>query len=648
MRSAWVGLALFIVACSSPPVRPVVPKTPNPTPDPAPPPIVAATPPVIEQQFAPAAAAATFADPERRAKLEAAFPKLDKELEQMRVEQHVPGFAIGVVIDGELAWSNGYGVVDPDTKAVPDADTVYRIGSISKSFTGLTLLSLRDDGVLNLDDPLAKWIPEARGIRYPTRDEQPITLRQLATHTSGLQRDGSYDQEGGVDEAAVVGSLTKLTLERAPGLESVYSNLGFSLLGIVVSHAAKQPFQDVIASRIWKPIGMTSTSWDGAGGKLAPAFGPDDKPEQPAKLGASAGDGGIYSSVRDMARYAAFLLAAYPPRDDDDRGSIRRATIREAQHGGFAEHVSVASKSDAKPGEPSIEVHSSAYGFGWVQEQTCKDTDRIWHNGAIDSYRAALVLRVDRGVGVVALTNFGTVNPMAFADRAIDVLAATGALKAREPAVQTPPDPSSYTAEMTALLDIYNTQDKAKLAALLSRPMDPREPDEIAHYKAIHGSCSAFKFLRAEHGGVTFAMTCEHGPFELGINSVGNGKIGGFNGRSPGAVPPPAIKKLIAAAIALHFDPTWSDANYRIAFPKSLIPPERVKNVRSDLRSKSGSCKAGALTEDGIGGWRIEFPHLHQGYPVTPSLRFRQSHNVIEGILFHPARGVEPVRCPTK
>jgi CubicO group peptidase (beta-lactamase class C family) len=644
MRSAWVGLAGFVIACSQPESeRPVVPKQPNPTPVAAPP-VVAAKPPVVEQKFALPSPAPRFADPDRRAKLAAAFPKLDKELEQLRAEQHVPGIVVGVVIDGELAYSKGFGVVDPATKAVPDADTVYRIGSISKSFTGLALLSLRDDGALHLDDPLATWIPEANNITYTTRDARPITLRQLATHTSGLPRDGSYDQVGGPDEAAVVGSLARVTLERAPGLESVYSNLGFSLLGIVISHAAKQPFQDVIAARIWKPLGMTATSWDGAGAKLARTFGPDDKPTEPAKLGASAGDGGIYSSVRDMARYAAFLLDAYPPRDGDEHSTIHRATVREAQHGGFAEGASASTKADAKPGEPSIELHSSAYGFGWVQEQTCKDTDRIWHNGAIDSYRAALVLRVDRGVGVVALTNFGAVDPMRFADRAIDVLAATGAMKAREPAVQPPPDPSSYTVQMTAMLDVYNTQDKAKLAALLGRPIDPREPDEIAHYKALHGTCSAFKFLRADRGGVTFAMTCEHGSFELAINPVDNGKIGGFNGRSPGAVPPPPIKKLIAAVLALHFDPTWSDASYKLVFPKNLIPMDQVKGARDHLRAEAGSCKPGAMSEDGI-GWEIELACTKE--PLTLSFHLDKD-NAIDSIFFHPARGVEPVRCPIK
>jgi CubicO group peptidase (beta-lactamase class C family) len=640
MRSAWIGLALFIVACSSQPERPVVPKHPEPEPTP-PAPVVAATPPpVVEQKFAPTSAPA-FADPDRRKKLEAAFPKLDKELEAERLKQNAPGFAIGVVIDGELAYSKGFGVIDPATKAVPDGDTIYRIGSISKSFTGLALLSLRDDGLLSLDDPLAKWIPEANAITYPTRDERPITLRQLAQHTSGLPRDGEFEMENDPTEAIVVGSLAKITLARAPGLESSYSNLGFGLLGIVLGHATKQPFHDVIASRIWKPLGMASTSWDGAADHMAPSFGPDDKPKPPAKLGAIGGAGAIYSTVRDMARYAAFLLAAYPPRDGDDTGPIRRATIREAQHGGFALDAHVSSAIDAKPGEPSVDLDASSYGFGWVQAQSCKATDRIWHNGAIDSYRSALVLRTSAGIGVVVLTNFGAVNPLAFADKAIDILAATGAMKSREPGL---PDPSTYTPVMTAFLDAYNTQDKDKLAAALARPIDPREPDEIAGYKAMHGACSAFKLTEVVGSSLRFAMTCEHGPFELDINMAGD-KLGGFTGRSPGVVPTGDVKKLIAAAVAVHLDPAWSEASYKLAFPKHLLSEDRVKGMQVNLRAAFGTCKPTTTVQEGL-GWRVELA-CSKGGKLDVTIHLGKD-GAIDGIFFQPAQGSAPPRCPVK
>src|SRR3569623_1859016 len=285
MRSAWVGLpsVMFLVACgaSSPP--------PSAAPTaggaaPAATPVIAPSPPPAQPQlFAPAAPPPAFADPDRRAKLAAAFPAIDKALEQERVAQGLPGVAVGIVIDGELAYAKGFGVVDPATKTVPDADTVYRIGAISKSFTGLALLSLRDEGGLSLEDPLARWIPEAAKIVYPTRDERPITLHQLAQHTSGLPRMGPFDPDNAPDAATVVGSLAKIELERAPGLESVYS------------------------------------------------------------------------SGRDMAMYAAFLRAAYPPRDADDQGPIRLATIREAQITGFALEPRIRPAHGAKAGEPSIE-----------------------------------------------------------------------------------------------------------------------------------------------------------------------------------------------------------------------------------------------------------------------------------------------------
>src|SRR5580704_7229033 len=283
MRSVC-GLGLVLVACGG---SPTVIAKPPPTAAPTPVVVAPPVPAPVEQVFAVATPPPAFADPDRRAKLAAAFPAIDKALEDERAAQGLPGVSVGIVIDGELGYAKGFGVVDPATKTVPDADTVYRIGSISKSFTGLALLALRDDGVLDLDDPLARWIPEANKLVYPTRDERPITLRQLTQHTSGLPRMGPFEPEHGPDEATVVGSLAKITLDRAPGLESVYSNLGFSLLGIVVSHAAKQSLHDVIAARIFTPLGMTSSGWDAAtvpNGHLAPAFtkGPDAGAVPPA------------------------------------------------------------------------------------------------------------------------------------------------------------------------------------------------------------------------------------------------------------------------------------------------------------------------------------------------------------------------------
>ena len=204
----------------------------------APPPTVAALPPVVgdgvgarpvaEQLFAAGDAAPAFTDPDRRAKLAAAFPALDKALEQERAKQGLPGVAVGIVIDGELAYAKGS--ASSIRRRRPSRMPTRSIASArSRSRSpACALLSLRDDGVLGLDDPLARWIPEASKLVYPTRDERPITLRQLTQHTWPAAR-GPFEAVAGPDEATVVGSLAKIELERAAGIESVYSNLGFSL-----------------------------------------------------------------------------------------------------------------------------------------------------------------------------------------------------------------------------------------------------------------------------------------------------------------------------------------------------------------------------------------------------------------------------------
>ncbi len=646
MRSVWLGLVL-VSCCGSPAVRPVV-SAPPPIAAPAPaPPAAPAPAPVAEQKFAAPTSPPAFADRDRRAKLAAAFPALDKALEDERATHGLLGMSVGIVIDGELAYAKGFGVVDPATKAVPDADTVYRIGSISKSFTGLALLSLRDEGAIDLDDPLARWIPEASGLVYPTRDARPITLRQLTQHTSGLPRMGPFDPETGPDETTVVGSLAKITLDRAPGLESVYSNLGFSLLGIVVSHAAKRTLHDVVAARIFAPLGMTSTGWDAAtvpAGHLAPAFtkGPQAGAVPPARLGAADGAGGIYSSVRDMARYAAFLLAAYPPRDEADRGPIRRATIREAQLTGFALEPHAMLVPDPKGGEPHFELDASAYGFGWARRQTCTTTDQVGHNGAVDSYRADLLLRTSRGIGVVVLSNFGNANTEAIADRAIAVLEATGAMKPREPVLS-----DAFVPVMTRFLDVYNAFDAAKLAAILGRPIDPREPDELAGYKALHGTCSAVTPTKLLAGGQVsrFAFTCERGQFEVDANFDSAGKLAGFVGRSLGATPPESVAKIFAAAIALHVSSAWSAANYKIVFPKQQIPEAQARTVAATLKAQLGTCKPGAFTHEGF-GWNLELK-CSKGPPTVLSIQFEKPGE-LTGIQFHPPAGDDQPRCPAR
>lgn len=591
-RMRFVLGSFLLVACSSSPARPTAAPVPAPAPA-APivvtPPAVPAATPAVPIVIADDASEAAFRDPDRRKKIEAAFPAIEKQIQSEMQAQGLPGLVFGIVVDGELAYAKGFGVTDVASKRTPDADTVYRIGSISKSFTALALLSLRDDGALQLDDPLAKWIPEAARLVYPSRDARPITLRQLTNHTSGLPRMGSFEFETAPSEDTVVTSLAKTSLESTPGTRWNYSNLGFGLLGIVVAHAAKAPFHDVVASRLWKPLGMTATVWDQAdvpAGKLAPAFtpGPNGPAPKPAlaRLGAVDGAGGIYSSVRDMAKYVAFQLAAYPPRNADDTGPIKRATLREAHSTGVAAGL-----------RPGPAFAASTYGFGWAKMQSCRFDDVVGHNGAIDSYHTNITFSPSRGIGMIVMTNFDRGSPDAILENALATLEKTGAISQRE----QPASPRLAEA-MKRLLAIYHQWDEAAFKAILARPIDPREQAELAGYKQLHGACTTFKIARQESPQAgTFDVTCERGAFQMQVSTDSQGQIDGFIGFSKGVAPSPAFASTAQAVLALQAK--WDDKIYKKHLAKGG-PADVVKALATQFHARHGDCKLAAPLHEGL------------------------------------------------
>jgi CubicO group peptidase (beta-lactamase class C family) len=577
------------VACGATPVPPPAqpptspPPSPTPTaPSPAPPPV---------QRFADGDLGYRFDDPDRKAKLVAAAQKVDTAVADELARQHVPGLALGIVVDGELVYAKGYGVADVDANTAPDLDTAYRLGSLTKAFTALSILALRDDGVLTLDDPLVRWIPEAAGIVYPTRDAAPITLRQLITHTSGLPRE--YDRAKTATEADVLAQLQGLALESPPGQTFSYSNLGFVLLGTTIAHASHLAYRDFVAKRIFAPLGMTASAFDSTP-KLAPAYKDNNRtPDKLTEYRLAVGAGGIVSTVRDLARYVAFQLAAYPPRSDADAGPIRRASVRESHATGFAIGARVT-RRDGK-----LDLDASSYGFGWIAHRTCDGNDLIEHNGGIDSYRTSITMLVHHGVGVIALTNFGNANTDRITERVIAELRASGALK---PYVAHPSVAPEFDAAMKRFLTAYNSPSDATLRDMLAREPGPRELDELVGYKQLHGECSSFTLAHATAPtDATFALTCERGHFEVQARLV-RGKLGGFSGLSHGVDVPPAVKKLAADALSLI--DKWSDGVFASTFADPKVVAA-IKGGSTQLHASLGSCRIGEVVREGE-GWGID------------------------------------------
>ncbi len=184
--------------------------------------------------------------------------------EGYRTDNHVPGTVFGVVKDGRLVFIEGLGVRDTQAGLPVDADTRFRIASMSKAFTALAILHLRDQGKLQLDAPAARYIPQLKRWRMPTADSRPITVRDLLHHTAGFVEDNPWgDRQQVLSEPEFSALMASgMDFANAPGVRNEYSNYGYALLGRIVSNASGKRYQDYIRERIMLPLGMKSTGFD--------------------------------------------------------------------------------------------------------------------------------------------------------------------------------------------------------------------------------------------------------------------------------------------------------------------------------------------------------------------------------------------------
>jgi CubicO group peptidase (beta-lactamase class C family) len=175
----------------------------------------------------------------------------------------VPGVSIALVDDQKTVYARGFGIADRMSAAAMTADSVHRAGSISKVFTAWSVMQLVDEGRLDIDAPVATYVPEFR-IRIPFEDARPITLRQLMSHRSGMIREspvGSYfdDAEPGIERT--IASVADCALVYLPESRTQYSNLGPTLAGLAVQKVSGKPFDRFQQERIFEPAGMKSSAW---------------------------------------------------------------------------------------------------------------------------------------------------------------------------------------------------------------------------------------------------------------------------------------------------------------------------------------------------------------------------------------------------
>src|SRR3954453_19226087 len=172
------------------------------------------------------------------------------------LDAHVPGLVYGIVADGKLVHIGTFGVQDLESKRPVTRDTLFRIASMTKAFTALTVLKLRDDDRLRLDAPAADYVPELRAWKYPTEDSAPIRVRDLLNHVAGFVTDDPWgDRQTPMPEADFTRLLRAgVPFTAAPVTRYEYSNLGFALLGRIHTNVSSQPYPETITQTLLQPL----------------------------------------------------------------------------------------------------------------------------------------------------------------------------------------------------------------------------------------------------------------------------------------------------------------------------------------------------------------------------------------------------------
>jgi CubicO group peptidase (beta-lactamase class C family) len=465
-----------------------------------------------------------FTDPERVPKLRRAFPEIDRIFREFADRAHVPGIAYGILIDGDLVHTGAAGTRDVAlaTAAPVGVDTVFRIASMTKSFTALSILKLRDEGKLSLDDPAERYVPELAGLVYPTADSPRITVRHLLSHAEGFPEDNPWGdrQLAATDEQMTEMLRRGIPFSNPPGLAYEYSNYGFAILGRIVSRVSGVRYRDYVTVNILKPLGLSATTLDPGAvppARIAYGYRWEDgtwKKEPSLPDGAFGAMGGMLTSIRDLGRYVAFLMSAWPPRDDADAGPVRRASLREMQQVWRPAPASVT----RNPSTSAIQLTTGGYAFGLRVSQTCAFRHVVAHSGGLPGFGSQMRWLPEHGVGIIALGNLTYTSWNAAIDAAVDALANTGGLQPR--VAQPSPALSDARDAVSRLIAGWDDRLADTIAAdnfFLDQSKDRRRR-ELEELRGRVGLCrpdGAFDVENALRGQWT--MSCERGTLRVAI-----------------------------------------------------------------------------------------------------------------------------------
>jgi serine-type D-Ala-D-Ala carboxypeptidase/endopeptidase len=544
------------------------------------------------------------------------LPELDQRFTRLQAERGIPGTAWGVMRDGRLVHSGGAGSVSQEDPTTPTADHVFRIASMTKSFTAATVLLLRDEGRLRLDDPVAAHVPALADWRPYSADARPVSIRDLLTMSSGLATDDPWgDRQQGLpldefDRLLAAGP----SLALPPGVVFEYSNLGYGILGRVVTSAAGREYREVVRDRLLAPLGMTSTGYleeQAPEGRLMHGYvrrGEELVREGRDAYGALASMGGVFSTVRDLSRWVAGFLDAFPARDDaEGPHPLRRASRREMQQGHRPVGVSVPSHApDAAP-----LAAATAYGFGLEVTIDAELGTLVSHAGGYPGFGSHMAWHPASGLGVIGLGSLRYAPMRPAVNAALRVLVEADAVPRRRarpiPAVET------AVAIVDRLVEAWDDEAADRLFAMNMDLDEPRDGRRAAIEAAVASIGAPLRpdpdrpatsatpaqrtwWRRGEHGWLRLSVLLNPEPAprvqSLGVEAVVD--------------PTPALVGAAESALAAAATGAALPADLRVA--DTLDSAQHARSARA-AAARFGAMRLGLpVSSDGASRatWRLE------------------------------------------
>jgi CubicO group peptidase (beta-lactamase class C family) len=328
------------------------------------------------------------------------FKRVDEIVGAEFAKEPLASITVGIVEGPDLVWTKSHGLADIEEKRPANADNIYRIGSITKQFTAIALLQLVAKGVVHLTDPVEKYVPEIASVAGRSTWSAPITLLQLGTHTSGLDREpGNVEvyTTGAVKdwEKTTIAALVHTKYLYEPGTRQSYSNIGYAVLGLALGRAAGQSYLQYTTEKIIRPLGLKDTEFQ-LDSSLLPRLalgyetkdGKADRSVPDRELVTGRGykvpNGALFTTIGELGKFVSFELG-HGPMDLVD------ATLYEENQ------KRIYASDDGLHG---------GYGLGFGTNRR-RNVVLLGHGGSVAGYTAGAYFHKRSSLGIVFLRNSG-------------------------------------------------------------------------------------------------------------------------------------------------------------------------------------------------------------------------------------------------